>query len=132
MAQVFECLDADGDGEVNRDEFLQGCARLRSDPKTRDVNRIPIYIQSLAARIEWYEQKVDALVDEVLVVLERKMRENGVEANHFKRRQGVSLFIRAPITLIRIAADWVQGIDMRALEALRKEASKRGVHDDRN
>ncbi|EER13484.1 hypothetical protein Pmar_PMAR000071, partial [Perkinsus marinus ATCC 50983] len=87
MAQVFECLDADGDGEVNRDEFLQGCARLRSDPKTRDVNRIPIYIQSLAARIEWYEQKVDALVDEVLVVLERKMRENGVEANHFKRRQ---------------------------------------------
>lgn len=68
----------------------------------------------------------------MLVVLERKMRENGVEANHFKRRQGVSLFIRAPITLIRIAADWVQGIDMRALEALRKEASKRGVHDDRN
>ncbi|KAF4654071.1 hypothetical protein FOL47_010156 [Perkinsus chesapeaki] len=65
LARVFELLDADGDGEVDRDEFLKGCAKLRGGPSLRDVNRIPILIRSLSSRIDWYEKKVDGLIDEV-------------------------------------------------------------------
>ncbi|KAF4675354.1 hypothetical protein FOL46_001986 [Perkinsus olseni] len=131
LNRVFECLDADGDGEVNRDEFLHGCAKLRGEPKARDVNRIPIYIQSLASRIDWYEQKVDALADEVLFILEYKMREAGVDANHFERRQGSSAAMKAldHLALAGVtAADRVRGLELEALEALRREALKRSMH----
>ncbi|KAF4700405.1 hypothetical protein FOZ62_023317, partial [Perkinsus olseni] len=131
LNRVFECLDADGDGEVNRDEFLHGCAKVRGEPKARDVNRIPIYIQSLASRIDWYEQKVDALADEVLFILEHKMREAGVDANYFERRQGSSAAVKAldHLALAGVtAADRVRGLELEALEALRREALKRSIH----
>jgi len=48
VAKLFQLMDKDGSGDIDKKEFTQGCARLRGDAKELDVAILQLEMRQLA------------------------------------------------------------------------------------
>mmetsp|Transcript_59993 Transcript_59993/g.160408 ORF Transcript_59993/g.160408 Transcript_59993/m.160408 type:complete len:138 (+) Transcript_59993:2-415(+) len=49
VAKLFQLMDKDGSGDIDKKEFTQGCARLRGEAKELDVAILQLQMKQIAA-----------------------------------------------------------------------------------
>lgn len=59
---LFDMLDLDGSGEVDMEEFVSGCLRLKGNAKSIDIHTLMFEVKHLMNKVEGHMRDKDALV----------------------------------------------------------------------
>jgi Ca2+-binding EF-hand superfamily protein len=73
LAQLFKLIDDDESGEVNIDEFLDGCLRLRGEAKSVDVHAVIRANKKIEGRLEGLEVDIGKSLECLELVSKRQM-----------------------------------------------------------
>jgi len=77
--EVFMLLDTQSDGELDTEEFLHGCMRLKGPAKSKDLLEVQIHVNQLAKKIEELDDKMMVAAERV-TMLDAKTKKMVVQA----------------------------------------------------
>jgi len=59
MPKLFRLFDVDDSGEIQVDEFLEGCLRLKGDAKSIDLHSVLSLCRSISRRIDIIQESIE-------------------------------------------------------------------------
>jgi voltage-gated sodium channel len=130
--RVFKVLDYDDSGDLNTDEFLTGCIRLRGFAKNKDIVAAQIIVDRMAEYLEIFRKELDLLggkIDELAATASAIMTQSEqcfLPVQEYRERHKKTMHYRQRMPTIRCTQldlmPWEMPSVKREMNRVRKEA----------